>query len=47
MAKITLKNISSATVVIGSTNGNIRSRSLAPNRVITLLQEVLLAHASC
>ena len=26
MAKITLKNISSATVVIGSTNGNIRSR---------------------
>ena len=36
MAKITLKNISSATVVIGSTNGNLRSRSLAPNRVITL-----------
>jgi len=36
MAKITLKNISSATVVIGSTNSTIRSRSLAPNRVITL-----------
>ena len=37
MAKITLKNISSATVVIGSTNGGVlRSRSLAPNRVITL-----------
>ena len=36
MAKITLKNISSATVVIGSTNSNIRSRSLAPNRIITL-----------
>ena len=39
MAKITLKNISSATVVIGSTNGSIRSRSLAPNRVITLTRE--------
>ena len=36
MSKITLKNISSATVVIGSINSNIRSRSLAPNRVITL-----------
>ena len=36
MAKITLKNISSATVVIGSSNGNIRSRSLTPNRIITL-----------
>ena len=36
MAKITLKNISSATVVIGSTNGTVRSRSLAPGRVITL-----------
>ena len=36
MAKITLKNISSATVVIGSSNGEIRSRSLAPNRVITI-----------
>lgn len=36
MAKITLKNISSATVVIGSTNGEIRSRSLAPGRIITL-----------
>ena len=36
MAKITLKNISSATVVIGSTSSSIRSRSLAPGRVITL-----------
>ena len=36
MSKITLKNISSATVVIGSTNSTVRSRSLAPNRVITL-----------
>ena len=36
MAKITLKNISSATVVIGSTNSTIRSRSLAPGRIITL-----------
>ena len=36
MAKITLKNISSATVVIGSTNGTMHSRSLAPGRVITL-----------
>ena len=39
MAKITLKNISSATVVIGSANSSIRSRSLAPNRVITLTPE--------
>ena len=39
MAKITLKNISSATVVIGSTNSSVRSRSLAPNRVITLTRE--------
>ena len=39
MAKITLKNISSATVVIGSVNSSIRSRSLAPNRVITLTPE--------
>ena len=36
MAKITLKNISSATVVIGSINSTIRSRSLAPGRIITL-----------
>ena len=36
MSKITLKNISSATVVVGSTNGTIHSRSLAPGRVITL-----------
>lgn len=36
MAKITLKNISSATVVIGSTNSTMRSRSLAPGRIITL-----------
>jgi len=36
MAKITLKNISSATVVIGTSDGTMRSRSLAPNRVITL-----------
>ena len=36
MAKITLKNISSATVVIGTSDGSMRSRSLAPNRVITL-----------
>ena len=36
MGKITLKNISSATVVIGSSNSTIRSRSLAPNRIITL-----------
>ena len=36
MSKITLKNISSATVVVGSPNSNIRSRSLAPGRVITL-----------
>lgn len=36
MAKITLKNISSATVVIGSPNSTVHSRSLAPNRVITL-----------
>ena len=36
MSKITLKNISSATVVIGSTNSNIRSRSLRPGRAITL-----------
>jgi len=36
MAKITLKNISSATVVIGTSDGAMRSRSLAPNRVITL-----------
>ena len=39
MSKITLKNISSATVVVGSTNGNIKSRSLAPNRIITLTPE--------
>ena len=39
MARITLKNISSATVVIGSSNGNIKTRSLAPNRVITLTPE--------
>ena len=36
MGKITLKNISSATVVIGTSDGTMRSRSLAPNRVITL-----------
>ena len=36
MAKITLKNISSATVVVGSTNGTMHSRSLAPGRVIAL-----------
>jgi hypothetical protein len=36
MAKITLKNISSATVVVGTSDGTMRSRSLAPNRVITL-----------
>ena len=36
MGKITLKNISSATVVIGSANSTIRSRSLAPGRIITL-----------
>ena len=36
MAKITLKNISSATVVVGSTNGTMHSRSLAPGRIITL-----------
>ena len=36
MAKITLKNISSATVVVGTSDGSMRSRSLAPNRVITL-----------
>lgn len=36
MAKITLKNISTATVVIGTSDGTMRSRSLAPNRVITL-----------
>ena len=36
MGKITLKNISSATVVIGSSNSTVRSRSLAPNRIITL-----------
>lgn len=39
MGKITLKNISSATVIIGSANSSIRSRSLAPNRVITLTPE--------
>ena len=39
MSRITLKNISSATVVVGSTNGNIKTRSLAPNRVITLTPE--------
>lgn len=39
MSKITLKNISSATVVIGSQNSNIRSRSLAPKRSITLTPE--------
>lgn len=40
MAKITLKNISSATVVIGTSNSaTMRSRSLAPNRVITLTPE--------
>lgn len=36
MSKITLKNISSATVVVGSSNSTIRSRSLLPGRVITL-----------
>ena len=36
MSRITLKKIISATVVIGSTNSTMRSRSLAPNRVITL-----------
>lgn len=36
MAKITLKNISSATVVVGTSNGTMHSRSLAPGRVITL-----------
>ena len=36
MAKITLKNISTATVVIGTSDGPMRSPSLAPNRVITL-----------
>ena len=36
MAKITLKNISSATVVVGTSDGSMRSRSLSPNRVITL-----------
>jgi len=36
MGKITLKNISSATVVVGTSDGTIRSRSLAPNRIITL-----------
>ena len=36
MGKITLKNISSATVVVGTSDGTMRSRSLAPNRVITL-----------
>lgn len=39
MSRITLKNISSATVVVGSANGNIKTRSLAPNRVITLTPE--------
>ena len=39
MSKITLKNISSATVVVGSPNSNMRSRSLAPNRVISLTPE--------
>jgi len=39
MSKITLKNISSATVVVGSPNSNVKSRSLAPNRVITLTPE--------
>jgi hypothetical protein len=39
MSRITLKNISSATVVVGSTNGNIKTRSLAPGRVITLTPE--------
>lgn len=39
MSRITLKNISSATVVVGSSNGNIKTRSLAPNRVITLTPE--------
>ena len=39
MAKITLKNISSATVVVGSPNSSVRTRSLAPNRVITLTPE--------
>lgn len=36
MSKITLKNISSATVVINSTNGQIKTRSLLPGRTITL-----------
>ena len=36
MGKITLKNISSATVVVGTSDGSMRSRSLSPNRVITL-----------
>ena len=36
MGKITLKNISSATVVVGTSDGTMKSRSLAPNRVITL-----------
>ena len=39
MSKITLKNISSATVVVGSPNSNVKSRSLAPNRIITLTPE--------
>ena len=39
MAKITLKNISSATVVVGSPNSNVKTRSLAPNRVISLTPE--------
>ena len=39
MSKITLKNISSATVVVGSPNSNVKTRSLAPNRVITLTPE--------
>lgn len=39
MSKITLKNISSATVVVGSPNSNVKTRSLAPNRIITLTPE--------
>lgn len=36
MSKITLKNISSATVVVGSQNSTIRTRSLLPGRIISL-----------
>lgn len=39
MSRITLKNISSGTVVVGSPNSNIRTRSLSPGRIITLTTE--------